>query len=208
MDDPGPALHPGLDHDRRRPPRHRLGLLPHLGPDDDIRRAGLILDRQKDDPVGRRRPLPLRPVKGQILRLRGERQLRHVIRTPDIYLVPRADGELVVGATMEELGFDARSTAGAVHHLLREAWRAVPGVAELELAECGVGFRPALRDHLPAIGNVDGAGLFVATGHFRDGVVLAPITARLLADLICDDRPDALLEPFAPARFAAIEAAR
>ncbi len=146
--------------------------------------------------------LPMRPVKGQILRLRGERLLRHVIRTPDVYLVPRADGEIVVGASMEEQGFDARPTAGAVHDLLREARRAVPGIAELELAECGVGFRPALRDHLPAIGNIDGAGLFVASGHFRDGVVLAPITARLLADLVCDGRLDALLEPFAPGRFA------
>lgn len=147
-------------------------------------------------------PLPLRPVKGQILRLRGERLVRHVIRTPDVYIVPRADGELVVGASMEDQGFDGRSTAGAVYDLLREARRALPGIVELELAECGVGFRPALRDHLPAIGNVDGAGLFVATGHFRNGVELAPVTARLLADLMCDGRLDALLEPFAPGRFA------
>ncbi len=147
-------------------------------------------------------PLPMRPVKGQILRLRGERIIQHVVRTPDVYLVPRDDGELVIGASMEDVGFDERSRAGAVHDLLREARRAVPGIAELDLVECGVGFRPALRDHLPAIGNVDGAGLFVATGHFRNGVELAPITARLLADLICDDRLDPLLEPFAPGRFA------
>ena len=153
-------------------------------------------------------PLPMRPVKGQILRLRGERIIRHVVRTPDVYLVPREDGELVIGASMEDVGFDERSRAGAVHDLLREARRAVPGIAELDLAECGVGFRPALRDHLPAIGSVDGAGLFVATGHFRNGVELAPITARLLADLICDGRLDALLEPFAPGRFAPAEATR
>jgi glycine oxidase len=148
-------------------------------------------------------PLPLRPVKGQILRLRGERLVRHVIRTPDVYIVPRADDELVVGASMEDQGFDGRTTAGAVYDLLREARRALPGIAELELVECGVGFRPVLRDHLPAIGNVDGAGLFVATGHFRNGVELAPITARLLADLMCDGRLDELLEPCAPGRFAA-----
>ena len=153
-------------------------------------------------------PLPLRPVKGQILRLRGERLVRHVIRTPDVYIVPRAGGELVIGASMEDQGFDERSTAGAVYDLLREARRVLPGIAELELAECGVGFRPALRDHLPAIGNVDGAGLFVASGHFRNGVELAPITARLLADLMCDGRRDALLEPFAPDRFTASEVAR
>jgi len=152
-------------------------------------------------------PVPMRPVKGQILRLRGERLVRHVIRTPDIYLVPRADGELVVGASMEDVGFDARVRAGAVHDLLREARRALPGIAELDLAECNVGFRPALRDHLPAIGRVDGGGLFVATGHFRNGVELAPITARLLADLICEGRLDPLLEAFAPGRFTTAEAA-
>lgn len=148
-------------------------------------------------------PLPLRPVKGQILRLRGERLVRHVVRTPDVYLVPRADGELVIGASMEEQGFDTRPTAGAVLELLREARRVLPGIAELELTECGVGFRPALRDHLPAIGCLDGRGLFVATGHFRNGVELAPVTARLLTDLMCEGRSDPLLAPFDPARFAA-----
>lgn len=155
-------------------------------------------------------PLPMRPVKGEVLRLRGARLIQHVIRTPDVYLIPRADGELVVGATMAELGFDARPTAGGVHDLLREARRTVPGIAELELAEISVGFRPALRDHLPAIGNLDGAGLFVATGHFRNGVELAPITAQLLAPMMCGESLDAadaaLLAPFAPARFAGAEA--
>jgi glycine oxidase len=148
----------------------------------------------------------LRPVKGQVVRLRsapGDPPLaRHVIRTPDVYLVPREDGEIVVGATMEEMGFDARVTAGALHDLIREARRVLPGVFELELVEARAGFRPALRDHKPAIGTVD-AGLFVAVGHYRNGVALAPITARLLADLIVDGRSDAELEPFAPHRFAA-----
>ncbi|MEX2445900.1 MAG: FAD-dependent oxidoreductase, partial [Dehalococcoidia bacterium] len=148
-------------------------------------------------------PMPLRPVKGQILRLRGEPLIRHVVRTPDVYLVPRSDGELVVGGSMEEQGFDGRPTAGVVHDLLREAWRVVPGVGELELVECGVGFRPALRDHLPAIGSLDGRGLYAAVGHFRNGVELAPITARLLADLMCGAQPDPLLAPYDPTRFAA-----
>lgn len=155
-----------------------------------------------DAPLG----LPLRPVKGQILRLRGAPLLRHVVRTPDVYLVPRADGELVVGATMEEQGFDGSVTAGAVHDLLREARRVVPGIAEFDLAECGVGFRPALRDHLPAIGELDVPGVFVATGHFRNGVELTPITARLVADLLCDGRRDALLDLVDPRRFAPAEA--
>lgn len=148
--------------------------------------------------------LPMRPVKGRILRLRGERLLHHVVRTPDVYLVPRADGELVVGATMEERGFDRGQRAGAVLDLLLEASRVLPGIRELDLVECSAGFRPALRDHLPAIGEAR-PGVFVATGHFRDGVLLSVITARLLGDLICDDRLDPLLEPFRPSRFAAVE---
>ena len=149
--------------------------------------------------------LPMRPVKGQALRLRGERLLHHVVRTPDVYLVPRTDGELVVGATMEENGFDRDSRAGDVLDLLVEATRALPGVRELTLMECNIGFRPALRDHLPAIGEAR-PGQMVATGHFRDGVLLAPITARLLGDLICDGRSDPLLAAFAPGRFQAVEA--
>src|SRR5690606_1203574 len=97
-------------------------------------------------------PLPMRPVKGQILRLRGPQLINHVLRTPDIYLVPRDDGELVVGATSEEQGFDDKITTWAVMDLLRDAWRILPGVSELELAEMSVGHRPALRDHVPAIG--------------------------------------------------------
>src|SRR5690606_36193217 len=141
----------------------------------------------------------LRPVKGQVLRLRGEAIVRHVIRTPDIYLVPRADGEVVVGATVEEMGFDDRVTAGAVHDLLREARRVLPGITELELVEARAGFRPALRDHLPAIGRVQDS-LFIAAGHYRNGVALAPITAHLLADLLCDGVAHPLLAAFDPLR--------
>ena len=126
-------------------------------------------------------PLPLRPVKGQILRLRGPQLVNHVLRTPDIYLVPREDGELVVGATSEEQGFDTTITTWAVMDLLRDAWRILPGISELELAETSVGHRPALRDHVPAIGTTAVPGLLVATGHYRHGVLLAPVTAKLLA---------------------------
>lgn len=143
----------------------------------------------------------LRPVKGQVVRLRGETVARHVIRTPEVYLVPRGDGEIVIGATVEEMGFDERVTAGAVHDLLREARRVLPGIAELELAETRAGFRPAFRDHLPAIGAIE-EGLFIAAGHYRNGIGLAPVTARLLADLICDNRADPALAPFDPLRFA------
>jgi glycine oxidase len=147
--------------------------------------------------------LPMRPIRGEVLRLRGERLLRHVVRTPDVYLVPRADGELVVGATMEERGFDRRSRAGDVLDLLTEAARALPGMRELSLEECAVGFRPALRDHLPAIGEAS-PGMFVATGHLRDGVLLTPVTAQLLADVMCGAEPDPLLAAFSPTRFMPI----
>ena len=126
----------------------------------------------------------MRPVKGQILRLRGPVLVNHVLRTPDVYLVPRTDGELVVGATSEEQGFDTTITTWAVMDLLRDAWRVLPGIAELELAETSVGHRPALRDHLPAIGATSVPGLFVATGHYRHGVLLSPVTGKLLADTL------------------------
>jgi len=147
-------------------------------------------------------PLPLRPVKGQILRLRGAPLVRHVVRSPDVYLVPREDGELVVGATSEERGFDATATAGAVMDLLREAWRVLPGIYELEFAEAGVGFRPALRDGLPIIGRSAVEGVWLAVGHYRHGVMLAPATARLLLDAIDSGGVPPLLAPFQPGRFA------
>lgn len=145
--------------------------------------------------------LPLRPVKGQILRLKGPQLLQCVVRSPDVYLVPRLDGELVVGASMEEQGFDPAATAGWVMNLLREGWRLLPGIAEMELAEIGVGFRPALRDNLPAIGPTSLPGLFVATGHYRHGIMLAPITGMLLAQTIRDGRLPDLLRPFDPTRL-------
>jgi glycine oxidase len=154
-------------------------------------------------------PLGLRPVKGQLLRLRGPELLTHVVRSPDVYLVPRHGGELLVGATMEEQGLDARPTAGAVLDLLREAWRLVPGVYDLSVSELSVGFRPAVRDHRPVIGATATRGLFVATGHFRDGVLLAPATAHYLAEWIAGGAAPAALAPFSVERLGAgaVEAA-
>ena len=145
-------------------------------------------------------PIAVRPVKGQVLRLRGPALLRHVVRAPEVYLVPRRGGELVVGATMEEQGFDTAATAGAAMDLLWRARLAVPGTYDLELVEVSVGFRPATRSHLPLIGETDVGGLCVATGHFRHGVLLAPATATLLADLLVDGHESPLLTPFRPAR--------
>ena len=146
-------------------------------------------------------PAPeLRPVKGQLVRLRGEPLLRHVVRTPDVYLVPREDGELLVGATMEETGFDESATAGAVMDLLRHAWEVLPASYDLSFAEVSVGLRPAFDDHLPAIGPSETDGLWLALGHFRHGVLLAPATAAALAAWIVEGERPAQLAPFDPRR--------
>lgn len=146
--------------------------------------------------------LPLRPVKGQVVRLRGEPLLRHVVRTPDVYLVPRKTGELIVGASVEEQGFDVRPTAGIAMDLLDNAFEALPGVYELELVEVAVGLRPAFRDNAPAIGPMKTPGLYVATGHYRNGIMLAPATARYLVDAIETGTVPAELAPFTADRFA------
>ena len=143
----------------------------------------------------------IRPVKGQICRLRGPRLIRHVLRTPEVYLVGRGSGELVVGATMEELGFDSTPTAGAVMDLLRKAWRVLPGIYDFTLSEFTVGLRPAARDHMPLMGATEVEGVFVATGHYRHGILLTPATAWLMADLIANGRGSSLLTPFGAQRL-------
>ena len=151
---------------------------------------------------------PVRPVKGQTLRLRlpGRPRLRHVVRgtvkgTP-IYLVPRADGQLVVGASSEEAGYDLSPRAGAVYELLRDAQSLLPELAEAVLEEVCTGLRPGSPDNAPIIGPSGLAGLMHATGHYRNGILLAAVTADGVADLITTgELPDALA-PFAPTRFA------
>lgn len=160
--------------------------------------ASGVWSEEVDAPVA---PLGLRPVKGQLVRLAGPELIHHVVRSPDVYLVPRRGGELLVGATMEEQGLDARPMAGAVLDLLREAWRILPGVYDLAVSELSVGFRPAVRDHLPVIGPAPTRGLYVATGHFRNGVLLAPATAHHLAEWITGGSPPSALAPFGVERL-------
>jgi len=148
---------------------------------------------------------PVRPVKGEILTLRGragERACERILAGERVYLVPRADGRLVVGATVEERGFDATLTAGGVHELLREAYRVLPEIAELELAEASVGLRPGTLDNAPLIGPAGLDGLLIATGHFRNGVLQAPITADCIAALLAGGAPPVDLTAFSPERFA------
>jgi glycine oxidase len=128
----------------------------------------------------------VRPVKGQVLTLRaaGAPICERIIVTERAYIVPRGDGRVVVGATVEEQGFDARVTAGGVYELLREAYRALPEIAELELVEAVAGLRPTTPDNMPLIGPGAVDGLVLATGHFRNGILLAPLTAERVADLL------------------------
>jgi glycine oxidase len=152
--------------------------------------------------------LPVRPVKGQILRLRdsGEspslgRNVRGWVSGYPVYLVPRADGGLVVGASVEERGFDRTVRAGTVYELLRDAIALVPAVAELELTEASCGLRPGSPDNAPLIGRTPLEGLTVAAGHFRNGILLTPLTARAVACLLTGAQPPAGLEAASPARF-------
>ncbi|MEA1649907.1 glycine oxidase ThiO [Nitrospirillum sp. BR 11164] len=148
---------------------------------------------------------PVRPVKGQMLALRMDPArplLRHVVWPPRCYLVPRLDGRLIVGATTEDKGWDDHLTAGGVLALLEAAWRALPGVEELPIEEMWVGHRPGSRDDAPILGPVpDVAGLVMATGHHRNGILLTPGTADLVANHILTGRVDPLLAPFGIGRF-------
>jgi glycine oxidase len=154
--------------------------------------------------------LPVRPVKGQLLHLRRPRWepaepplATRNIRGLEVYIVPRADGRVVVGATVEERGFDRTITAGAVLDLLRAAWELLPGIAEYELVEAVAGSRPATPDNAPLVGPTGLDGLVAATGHYRNGVLLAPITAAGIVRLLTAGTVPHELSPFDPRRFGA-----
>jgi glycine oxidase len=147
---------------------------------------------------------PVRPIKGQMLALRMDPSaplLRHVIWLPRGYLVPRQDGRLIVGATVEERGFDDALTAGGLLALIEGAWRAVPAIEELPIAETWVGFRPGSRDDAPMLGPSGIDGLVVATGHHRNGILLTPLTVEAISAYVLTGRLLDAVEPFAPERF-------
>ena len=148
---------------------------------------------------------PVRPVKGQMLALQMDPAaaiLTHVLWTPKAYLVPRRDGRLLIGATTEERGFDTTITAGGMLSLLESAWRALPGVEELPIAESWVGFRPGSRDDAPILGATGTEGLILATGHHRNGILLTPATADAIARLVLTGETDPTIADFGLARFA------
>ncbi len=147
---------------------------------------------------------PVRPVKGQIITLRGapgEPVAGRIVVSERVYLVPRADGRLIAGATVEEMGFDTRVTAGGVYELLREAYRALPDTAELELERVVAGLRPGTPDNAPIVGRGTIDGLVLATGHFRNGILLAPLTAAGVVALIRGEEVPGELGVADPARF-------
>jgi len=150
--------------------------------------------------------IPLRPVKGQIVRLHdpaGPGLLTRVLRIPTAYVVPRGDGRYALGATMEERGFDTTVTAGAVFELLRDAGELLPGISELVIDELSAGLRPGTPDNAPVIGTGTVPGLHWAAGHYRHGILLAPLTAEMVAGVV-EGAP--VPEEFSPLRFARVEA--
>ena len=148
---------------------------------------------------------PIRPLKGQMLALRMDPNkplIRHVVWAPKgIYMVPRNDGRLLIGATVEEKDFDAELTAGGILHLLRESWETLPGIDELEIDEMWAGHRPTSRDDAPVLGPTSVEGLIIATGHHRNGILLAPITAKTISRLILTGDLPKEIEPFGIERF-------
>jgi glycine oxidase len=153
---------------------------------------------------------PVRPVKGQVLRLRGEpgpagltRTVRGWAHGAPVYVVPYGDGRVVLGATSEEMGFNTDVTAGGAYELLRDALALVPGLAELELVEATARLRPATPDNAPLIGPTAMPGLVLATGHYRNGVLLAPVTADALAGFLATGVPAGEVSAFSPRRFSA-----
>jgi glycine oxidase len=158
----------------------------------------------------------VRPVKGQLLRLRHpagmpsliSHTIRALVRGTDVYLVPRADGEVIVGATQEERGPDRTVTAGAVHDLLHDAMSVLPVTSELILAETCAGLRPGTPDNGPVVGRCGPDGLVLATGHYRNGILMSPVTADATVALLARQAPAPEWEPFTPQRFTGTDQPR
>ncbi len=149
-------------------------------------------------------PFPARPVKGQMLCVvMPEKQMvRHVIRTPDVYLIPRSDGRMLIGATAEEAGFDKQTVPETILKLRQAALDLVPKLADARILEAWAGLRPGTPDGLPILGATPTPGYFVATGHFRDGILLAPVTAKIMGQIMTGEIPQIDVSKLAANRFA------
>ena len=144
-------------------------------------------------------PLPrigMRPIKGEIVHLQGQPLIDHVLRNSDIYIIPRAGGELLLGATEEEQGFDMKPTAGGVLDLLRYAFEILPGIYDLNVTELDVGLRPTFSDHMPVIAPTETEGIFIAGGHYRGGILLAASTAHWIGEIMVNGRVPPEVEAF------------
>lgn len=148
-------------------------------------------------------PLPTRPMKGQMVSVTMPSRdfLRHVVRGPEVYLIPRSDGRLLIGATVEDVGYDKRVIPDTIQRLRHSALQVAPALAQARMLEDWAGLRPGTPDGLPILGTTPVPGYFVATGHFRDGILLAPVTAMLMAQVILDGKAEQDLSPFSCERF-------
>jgi glycine oxidase len=147
--------------------------------------------------------LPVRPRKGQMVAVVSPQRdlVRHVIRSPEVYLVPRSNGRILIGTTVEDVGFEKRTEPAVIQRLHQAAANLVPELGQLRISEAWAGLRPGAPDDLPILGPTPVAGYYAATGHFRDGILLAPVTAMLMAQVIQGQSPEIDLAPFSPARF-------
>ena len=146
---------------------------------------------------------PTKPVKGQMLALIPSRRnlLRHVVRAPAVYLVPRSDGRIVAGSTLEDAGFDKRVNPDTIQHLHQKAAELLPELGQARILEAWAGLRPGTPDGLQILGRGEVEGYFLTTGHYRDGILMAPITAVVMTQLIRGEQPEFDLKGFAPERF-------
>ena len=128
--------------------------------------------------------------------------IQHVVRTPEIYIIPRSDGRILLGATVEEAGFDKRIDPDTIQRLYQAGVNVVPALANMRIHDGWAGLRPGTPDDLPILGETSLSGYYAATGHYRDGILLAPITAQVTAELVTGRQPEFDLERFSPSRFA------
>jgi glycine oxidase len=146
---------------------------------------------------------PVRPVKGQMLcvAMPEKNLVRHVVRTPDVYLIPRSDGRMLIGATQEEAGFDKQTVPETLQELRHAALELCPKLVDARILEAWAGLRPGTPDALPILGETGTPGYLVATGHFRDGILLAPVTAKVVAEMVAGEKPSLDVEAFSATRF-------
>jgi glycine oxidase len=166
--------------------------------------SGRLTGRAVVDCRGAWSGLPVKPRKGQLFYLQPQRAgvLEHVVNAPEVYLVPRSTGKILVGATVEDVGFDKTVDSNAIDALHRAAAALAPELASAPITESWAGLRPGSPDDLPLIGLAEARGWFIATGHFRNGILLAPATAQIMANLVMGKLAGLDISAFSPARFA------